>query len=356
MTKPSSAYQSKVDHREIEEDLLQKNIIEKFDCLFDQVTKKKSWFNRSQHIFGIYLWGPVGRGKTMIMDLFLKSLPEKIITKRYHYHAFMRMIHKELKNIQGTKDPLTVIAKKLKKEMQLLFLDEFFVMDMANAMILGDLLKALFKEDFIILTTSNCEPDQLYPDGMFRERFLPAIEAIKSNMQVLSLTCDKDYRIRKALEKHRYIYPDDARSTKILNDIFKHITPGALISDQPIQCLDREIKIEARSNDAIWFDFNQICSIPRSQNDYLDLAEQYDLFIISHIPKFDTADENAGLYFTMLIDVLYDEHKQIIVSAQAPIDELFPQAGPLALGFERTYSRLIEMQSPDYIKRNNTPG
>jgi len=350
MIKPSIAYQAKIVSKDIQEDNLQKNIIKHFDCLLDQIIKKKSWFSRSKKISGIYLWGPVGRGKTMIIDLFLHALPKHIKYKRYHYHAFMRMIHQELRKIQGTKDPLTMIAKKLKQENQLLFLDEFFVMDMANAMILGDLLKALFKENFILLTTSNCDPNELYQDGMFRERFLPAIEAIKNNMQVLSLMCEKDYRIKQALNDQRFLYPINDTSEQLIKTIFHHLTRGTVVTHQPIACLGREIKIRAKNNNVIWFDFNQICSIPRSQNDYLALADQYNIFMISHLPKFDLKDETTGLYFTMLIDVLYDEHKQLIVLAEAPLADIFPKGGPLALGFERTYSRLIEMQSPEYIE------
>lgn len=352
MVKPSQAYQAKVEQQQCEADPLQQQVIKHFDGLFEQVTKKKSWFSRSHKLFGIYLWGPVGRGKTMIIDMFLNSLPVNIIYQRYHYHAFMRMIHKELKAIQGTKDPLTVIAKKLKKEMQLLFLDEFFVMDMANAMILGDLLKALFKENFILLTTSNCDPDELYKDGMFRERFLPAIEAIKDNMQVLTLTCEKDYRMKQHLESQRYLFPLNDKTKQTLKDVFHHLTRGTVITHEAINILDRDIELVARNENIIWFEFAKICSVPRSQNDYLALADQFDMFIISDIPKFDIKDENAGLYFTMLIDVLYDEHKQIIMSAETSLEDLFPQAGPLALGFERTYSRLIEMQSPEYIESN----
>ena len=351
MPKPSLAYQNKIDRQGIQEDSQQMQIIAHFDRLYKQIIQKRFLFKRTQKISGVYLFGPVGRGKTMIIDLFLESLPKKIIYQRYHYHAFMRMIHLELKKIQGTKNPLTVIAKQLKNKMRVLFLDEFFVMDLANAMILGDLLKALFKEKLILLTTSNCEPDQLYQDGMFRERFMPAIHAIKNHMQVLSLCCEKDYRIRNDLEKYRYIYPDDENSQCRLQDIFRHLTSSTATSNDPITCLGREIKIVEKNNHVIWFDFNRICAVPRSQNDYLALAEIYDTFMISHVPIFDDHNEDAGLYFTMLIDVLYDEKKQIMMSAKTSLDHLFSKSGPLALGFERTYSRLIEMQSPEYIQK-----
>lgn len=352
MNKPSELYQQKIQNSEFEADHLQQSLLQHFDRLFMQITQKKLWFKRQQNITGIYLYGPVGRGKTMIIDLFLASLPKDIVYKRYHYHAFMRMIHKELKNIQGTKDPLQVIAKKLKQDMQLLFLDEFFVMDMANAMILGDLLKALFAEKFILLTTSNCAPDELYKDGMFRERFLPAISAIKDHMQILSLFCEKDYRIRQALSDHRFFYPDDKKSETMMQDIFHHLTRGTVIQKIDLRILDRYIKTKAYNDNVVWFDFTEICSVPRSQNDYLVLADMFDTFMLSHVPKFSIEDENAGLYFTMFIDVLYDEHKQLILSAQTDLENLFPKSGPLALGFERTYSRLIEMQSPEYIQQD----
>jgi cell division protein ZapE len=345
MPKPSFAYQRKIDDQAIQADALQKHVLESFDTLYGQLTNKRFLFKLTKKIHGIYLFGPVGRGKTMMMDLFLNSLPKKIITQRYHYHAFMRMIHRELKNIQGIKNPLTMIAKKLKKDMHVLFLDEFFVLDMANAMILGDLFKALFKEKLIILTTSNCAPDELYQDGLFRERFLPAIDAIKKHLLVLSLESDKDYRIRKNLQDYRFIYPDDKQSQEMLHKIFQHLTDKTMVSFMPIECLGREIKIIARNDHVIWLDFNQICAVPRSQNDYLALAEIYDTFILSHVPIFHAKNEDAGLYFTMLIDVLYDHRKQIILSAEASCDKLFPKSGALALGFERTYSRLMEMQS-----------
>lgn len=351
MVKPSVRYKDKLTEHNFEPDPLQQQVITQFDLLYDHITKKRSWFSSKIKTKGVYLWGPVGRGKTMIIDLLLESLPSTIIHQRYHYHAFMRMIHKELKLIQGQKDPLTIIAKKLKKQMQILFLDEFFVLDMANAMILGDLLKAFFKENLILLTTSNCAPDELYKDGMFRERFLPAIEAIKENMQVLSLCSDNDYRMKQTLLDHRFITPIDDKTAAMLRDIFHHLTKGTVITNEPLICLDRLVKVIARSDEVIWFDFDDICSIPRSQNDYLVIAEDYDTFLISNIPVFTDKNADAGLYFTMLIDVLYDEQKQIIMSASKPLEDIFPHTGPLALGFERTYSRLIEMQSPEYCEQ-----
>jgi cell division protein ZapE len=345
MQKPSLAYQKKINQKEIQEDLLQKEILVYFDALYDQLTRPRFWLSRSKKMFGIYLFGPVGRGKTMLIDLFIESLPKRVHYQRYHYHAFMRMIHRELKKIQGRKNPLILIAKKIKSDMKVLFLDEFFVMDMANAMILGDLFKALFKEKVIVLTTSNCQPDLLYKDGMFRERFLPAIAAIKKHMQVLSLCCEKDYRMRDFLYENRYFYPDDEKAEKKIQNLFDLQTQSTQVSKKPIMCLNREINIIARNEHIIWFNFNQICTIPRSQNDYLALAQQYQTWMISHVPVFDESNENAGLYFTMLIDVLYDNHKKIIVSASASLENLFAQSGPLALGFERTYSRLVEMQS-----------
>jgi cell division protein ZapE len=348
---PSAAYAKLITEETIKKDDLQASIMEAFEALYQEVIDKKVWlFKPKYHNNGIYLWGPVGRGKTMLMDLFLNALPPKVPYKRYHYHAFMRLIHQELKKRQGDKLPLKGLAKDLKKQFSVIFLDEFFVMDIANAMILGDLLQALFKQKMVLLITSNCAPDDLYENGMLRERFMPAIEAIKTHMAVKTLLSDQDYRMDNDCLKQIVISPDDAQSDDQLKGIFHRLTKGQTIYHQPINCLDRMIEIIARSDKVLWCDFSKLCAVPRSQNDYLALSKQYDTFIVSHVPVFGDRDEDISLYFIMLIDVLYDEHKQLIITTAAALEDLFPQQSPLSGAFARTYSRLNEMQSPEYLE------
>ena len=297
-------------------------------------------------IQGLYLWGTVGVGKTFLLDAFYQCLPVKKM--RLHFHAFMREIHQKLKEHQGQKNPLQKIAKEIADKVLVICFDEFFVSNIADAMILGELFKALFQGGVCLVTTSNIAPDELYKNGIQRERFLPAIEVIKNNVRVINLQSKEDYRLRHIQKAGVYYTPLDKTAEENLEHSFRHFSQCPNFSNEPIEILGRQIDIVKQAADTIWFDFYKICGRPRSQNDYLELAKQYHTFLISNLPVLDKLSSDLIISLINLIDVLYDEQRRVVISAEAPVEQLYQQheAHP---EFSRTQSRLIEMQSADYI-------
>lgn len=298
-------------------------------------------------IRGLYVWGTVGVGKTFLLDTFYHCLPVKKI--RLHFHAFMRQIHQNLKEQQGQKDPLQKIAKKIADEVLVICFDEFFVSDIADAMILSELFKALFTGGICLVTTSNIAPDELYKNGIQRERFLPAIDVIKKNVRIVNLKSKEDYRLRHIQKAGVYYTPLDQTAEENLEHSFRHFSQCPKVSTEPIEILGRHINIVKQAGDTIWFDFYKICGRPRSQNDYLELAKQYRTFLISNVPILDNVSSDLIISFIHLIDVLYDEQRRVVMSAEAPVNRLY-QKNKAHPEFERTQSRLIEMQSADYFQ------
>ncbi len=352
--KPLQALQKKIDQGEITEDPRQVEIMQQLQHVYDQLIKHqnpsllcKIGLKKPQPIKGIYLWGHVGTGKSFLIDLFFACLPfeNKL---RIHFHAFMQRIHQELKTLQGHKDPLQVLAKKIAGETSILCFDEFFVTDIADAMLLAGLLEALFANGVCLVTNSNCAPDELYKNGMLRERFIPAIEVIKQNTTVINIQTQHDYRLRHLLEAGVYYTPLGAKAQDEMQQSFKHFSKDKTPSDEPIIILDRPIDVIQRSNDAIWFDFPAICGKPRSQNDYLELAKIFSTVLVSNVPVIGERQEDLITTFIKLVDVFYDERKRLVISAAADCESLYP-TGPMAFEYKRTASRLIEMQSKDYF-------
>ena len=334
-------------------DVAQLAVMQNFDRLYAELTKKITWrekikshFNPSP-IKGIYLWGEVGRGKTFLVNCFLQAIPA-IPHTRLHFHEFMRRVHHELKLIQGKANPLNFIAKKFRQEFKVLCLDEFIVSDITDAMILGELLKALFDQGISLVTTSNTPPDELYKNGLQRSRFLPAIELLKTHTEVLHLGSAEDYRLRHLKEAGVYYTPLNEASEKKMQAAFKAITHSQNSTQENLAVLGRSIPVIQRSDQAAWFDFNHLCGIQRSQNDYLALTEQFSFILISHIPIIHAKQRDLITNFIKLIDILYDTKTKLIVSAEANPRELYPN-GPEEAIYQRTASRLIEMQSQDYF-------
>lgn len=348
-------YQQLVLDHKIDADPSQERILPELnDILFKLNTQAKTFlFKKKQAIAGIYLYGTVGSGKTFLMDLFYEAaaIQEKA---RYHYHHFMQYVDSELRRLQGQKNPLDIIAANLAKTTQLLCLDEFMVHHIAEAMILGELLKALFERNTVLVITSNAHPDDLYPDGLQRTRFLPAIALLKSRLTVLSLSAARDFRFGHDTQFAAYLYPLSETNYIKMTEHFRRMEPNAL-SEGVITVQKRLIPYVKCGQEAIWFDFQVICNIPRSQLDYLELADKFQTLFISHVPKISEQSITPGLLFIQLVDVLYDRGIRLILCGAVPLDELYT-AGEMLTAFQRTRSRLEEMQSMYYLKRKEREG
>ncbi len=305
----------------------------------------KNWFGKKPKLKGLYLWGSVGIGKTWLMDLFFDSLTLKK-KWRIHFHDFMREVHEQLQRYQGNPDPLEKIAKEYAKKTRVLCFDEFFVSDIADAMILGKLFEALFKEKIIVVATSNVPPDDLYKNGLQRGRFLQAINLIKKNMDILHLSINKDYRLRELEEAGVFFHPSDPIKLKAL---FSQLAHGKISDHKDIYLYDRPIQTIAFADNIIWVEFNKLCHTPRSQMDYLSIAKRWSIVIIDNLNQISEKETNTARYFINLIDILYDTKTTLILSSDINIENIYPN-GELAFEFQRTLSRLTEMQSTAYLK------
>jgi cell division protein ZapE len=295
---------------------------------------------------GVYMFGGVGRGKSFLMDCFFAAVPIERKT-RLHFHEFMREVHRELTVIQGTVNPLDELGKRMAKRYQLICFDEFHVADITDAMILHRLLVALFDNGVGFVTTSNFQPDGLYPDGLHRDRILPAIALLNARMQVLNVDNGTDYR-RRTLEMVKlYHSPLGEQADAEMNDAFSRLATGP--DEDPVLHIEaREIIAKRRAGDVVWFDFRAICGGPRSQNDYLEIATQYHTVLLSNVPHMPVSMASEARRFTWLIDVLYDRRVKLIMSAAVPPEGLYT-SGPLSHEFPRTVSRLHEMQSSEFL-------
>ena len=302
---------------------------------------------------GLYLWGGVGRGKTWLMDMFFESLPfpEK---RRRHFHRFIHDVHTELKGLQNQESPLEAVAERMAGDTRVLCFDEFFVTDIADAMILGGLFEGLFKRGVALVATSNVPPSDLYKDGLQRQRFLPAIDLIESHVEVLNVDGATDYRLRQLTQAGTYLISSAPDTPKRLEALFAELAHYGSVTDGTIEIEGRTIPVVRQSSSAVWFEFDAICSGPRSQDDYIEIAREYQSVIVADVPILDSLRENPARRFIALVDELYDRNVNLIVSAAAPPMELY-RGEKLTFPFERTISRLIEMQSEDYLAREHRP-
>lgn len=296
---------------------------------------------------GIYLWGGVGRGKTFLMDLFFETLdvPNK---QRIHFHRMMQDVHSRLAKLDGIEDPLDKVAADIAATTVVLCFDEFFVSDIGDAMILGRLLNGLFERGVTLVTTSNAAPDDLYPDGLQRQRFLPAIEALKTHTRVLHLQDGVDYRLRMLQSAGTYFTPDDAAAQASLQRYFDDSASSQIRANADLSVHGRNIRARACAKGIVWFDFSSICDGPRSQNDYIEIARWYPTVIVSGVPVMDRNLEDQARRFIALVDEFYDRRVKLILSADAEVNDLY-RGTRLEFEIERTVSRLIEMQSNEYL-------
>jgi cell division protein ZapE len=295
---------------------------------------------------GVYMYGGVGRGKSFLMDCFYTSVPIKRKT-RLHFHEFMREVHRELRDLQGTVNPLDALGLQISKRFKLICFDEFHVADITDAMILHRLLDSLFKNGVGFVTTSNFKPDDLYPDGLHRDRILPAIDLLKDRLEVINVDAGVDYRGNFFEQVELYHTPLSEQVNKDMSDAFNKLAECA-DQDPSLVIEHREIQALRRAGGVVWFDFKTLCGGPRSQNDYLEIASQFHTVFLSDIPQMGVHLASPARRFTWLIDVLYDRHVKLIVSSEVSPELLYTK-GPLSHEFPRTVSRLHEMQSAEFL-------
>lgn len=297
---------------------------------------------------GLYFWGGVGRGKTYLMDTFYEELPFER-KMRVHFHRFMHLVHRELTRLKGNKNPLDLIAAQFAEEAVVICFDEFFVTDIGDAMILATLLDGLFSRGVTLVCTSNIVPDGLYKDGLQRARFLPAIALLNRHTQVLNVDGGTDYRLRTLEQAELYHWPLDDSADVSLAGSYERLAVEAGNHGLQLEVNGRTLNALRHADDVVWFDFRELCDGPRSQNDYIELAREYHAIIISNVPVMDADSDDRARRFVNMIDEFYDRNVKVIMSAAAPIHELY-KGGRLSFEFERTESRLLEMQSHDYLE------
>jgi len=292
---------------------------------------------------GVYLWGPVGRGKSFLMDAFYLCVP-LVRKRRVHFHHFMREIHREMNEVKGTEDPIAAVAERTARRYRLICFDEFHVSDIADAMILGRYLEQAMARGVEFVMTSNYHPDALYPNGLQRERFLPAIEFIKSHLDIVGVDNGTDYR-RLKMEKLQVYH---LGNEKVLESIFSELK-DVEEERQPLDVEGRQIPYRKRAGGLVWFDFPALCGGPRSYADYVDLARRFHTVMLSGVPRLSVKQSDAARRFTWLVDVFYDDRVKLVVSAATVPEEIFIE-GEQSAEFQRTVSRLHEMQSAEYLK------
>ncbi len=323
-------------------------------ALESHAARRRGWLARltgrsPAPVRGLYMWGDVGRGKTFLMDLFFETLnlPAK---RRNHFHRIMADVHARLAALDGVADPLDRVAADIAREAGVLCFDEFFVSDIGDAMLLGRFLEGLFSRGVTLVATSNTKPDDLYRNGLQRSRFLPAIELLKAHSDVVRLDGGTDYRLRLLEQAGTYIAPDDAAAERRLDRLFSDAASSRIRSGEALDINGRAIPTRKSAKGIVWFEFAAICDGPRSQADYIELARWYPTVIVSGVPQFDAGLEDPARRFIALVDEFYDRGVKLILSAAVAIGQLY-RGERLAPEFERTLSRLTEMQSAEYLAR-----
>jgi cell division protein ZapE len=351
---PSMLYAAGVARGDWNDDPAQRPALRELDRIHAalQETPKRGLFGglfgkKPEAPRGLYLWGGVGRGKTFLIDLFYDALPFEQ-KRRTHFHRFMREVHAQLRTHAGTSDPLATIAREWVRDLRVLVLDEFFVNDIGDAMLLGRLMERLFAEGVTLVTTSNTEPKNLYKDGLQRASFVPAIAQIEKHCKVLYLDSAQDYRLRALTRSPVYRTPLDAGSDEWLAQRWHELTATCPHEAGPLTIEGREIPVRALAEGHAWFDFAALCEGPRAASDYIEIATEYHTVLLGGIPLFDGRNDDPARRFVHLIDELYDRHVNLVCTAAAAPPALYT-GQKLAHAFERTASRLIEMQSAEFL-------
>nr|WP_275287072.1 cell division protein ZapE [Halomonas elongata] len=377
---PLARYRADLERDDFQYDPAQEQAVEHLQRLFDELlttprarssapasaakglkARMSGWFGKRDMpeepdmptISGLYFWGGVGRGKTYLVDAFFESLPfpEKI---RTHFHRFMQRVHNELEHYKGQRNPLTLVADKFADEARVICFDEFFVKDITDAMILANLLEALFARDVVLVATSNIVPADLYKDGLQRARFLPAIDLLERHCEVVNVDSGVDYRLRALEQAEIFHSPLDEQAETELERSFRSLVGGEGEQDVAVEVNHRMLQTRRLHEDVVWFEFAELCDGPRSQNDYIELAREYHSVLVSNVTCMDGATDDLARRFINMVDEFYDRGVKLLMSAEAPAEQLYGN-GKLEFEFQRTLSRLQEMQSHDYLALPHKP-
>ncbi len=361
---PKQKYQAALDANELNYDEMQMKVVEHLEVLHSSfinqdTNRENSIGNKLTGIFrlskkqntatkGLYIWGSVGRGKTYLMDIFYDCLPQER-KLRLHFHRFMQEVHHLLAKIKDEENPLEIVADSFEARASVICLDELFVSDIGDAMILAGLLEALFSRGITLVTTSNCKPDNLYKDGLQRQKFIPAIELIKSHTQVVELGGNTDHRLEYLEHADIYHHPLDENANRIMLNNFMHVSPEPGTENECLNIEGRTIQTIRCADGTVWLAFDHLCGGPRSTADYIEIGRCFNTVLISNIPVLTNNDDLARRFITA-IDEFYDRSVKVIISAEASAHDLY-KGKRLSFEFQRTVSRLLEMRSHDYLAR-----
>ncbi|GMQ54326.1 cell division protein ZapE [Halopseudomonas aestusnigri] len=361
---PLERYKADLQRPDFFHDPAQERAVQHLQRLFDDLIRSENertgFFGRfrkrkPEPVKGLYFWGGVGRGKTYLVDTFFDALPFER-KMRTHFHRFMQRVHHELKGLKGEKNPLKLIAAQFASEARVICFDEFFVSDITDAMILGSLMEELFAQGVTLVATSNIVPDGLYKDGLQRARFLPAIALLNRHTDVVNVDNGVDYRLRALEQAELYHYPLDSDAYGSLKRSFDSLVPdiNEVVEAEELIIENRPIKSVRVCEDVAWFEFRELCDGPRSQNDYIELGRIFHAVLISNVEQMGVAKDDMARRFINLVDEFYDRNVKLILSAEVPLKDLY-SGGRLDFEFQRTLSRLLEMQSHEFLARPHKP-
>ena len=361
---PLERYQADLKRPDFFHDAAQENAVRHLQRLYDELVadSKASGLlgklfgkKRQGPIKGIYFWGGVGRGKTYLVDTFFDALPfeQKM---RTHFHRFMKRVHEEMKTLKGEKNPLTIIGKRFADEARVICFDEFFVSDITDAMILATLMEELFKNGVSLVATSNIVPDGLYKDGLQRARFLPAIALLKEHTDIVNVDSGVDYRLRALEQAELFHFPLGQAAEDSLRKSFQSLLPDCthMVENEALMIENRAIHAVRVCEDVAWFEFRELCDGPRSQNDYIELGKIFHAVILANVEQMSVAKDDMARRFINLVDEFYDRNVKLIISAEVELKDLYT-GGRLSFEFQRTLSRLLEMQSHEFLSRPHRP-
>jgi cell division protein ZapE len=356
VNRPLERYENLLTSGQFQPDPEQRKVAEALDDLHQRLQEAppRRWWQpgRPEPIKGLYLWGGVGRGKTWLMDLFYETLPSDR-KLRVHFHRFMARVHAELRQRSQESDPLPDIARGWANQFRVLCFDEFFVSDIADAMLLAGILQSLFERGVTLVATSNIPPRDLYRGGLQRARFLPAIDLLERHTTVMAVGGDTDFRLRHLRRSELYACPLDASAERHLAESFERMSGDCDLS-RILRVNERDLLARRRGDGVVWFDFTELCERPRSALDYIEIARAFNTVFLSNVPVMTADTPDAARRFINLVDEFYDRNVKLLISAEAPIDGLYT-GERLTFEFDRTRSRLTEMQSVDYLARPHLP-
>lgn len=369
---PTSRYLSALNEGSHQPDDVQKEAVSRLDRIYQQIVTKEQSAPQSGGLMakfgkllgkrepttltpvrGLYMWGGVGRGKTWLMDLFYQSLPGER-KQRLHFHRFMLRVHEELTKLQGHSDPLEIVADRFKAETDVLCFDEFFVSDITDAMLLGGLMKALFARGITLVATSNIPPDELYRNGLQRARFLPAIDAIKQYCDIMNVDAGVDYRLRTLTQAHLWLSPLNEETRQQMDKLWLALAGAKRTQSPTLEVNHRPLATLGVENQTLAVSFATLCVDARSQHDYIALSRLYHTVMLFDVPVMTPLMESEARRFIALVDEFYERHVKLVVSAAVPLYEIY-QGERLKFEFQRCLSRLQEMQSEEYLKRQHMP-